>query len=103
MSSHIPHFVRLTVTATIGLDADFISLQVRRTPLTGRRRHTARTVQDPSRGAVRGERDQVRSVAIRAETWQISSAAFRALDAMTNTRHEDSNHGLIASIVAHQK
>jgi len=86
---HIPHFLRCTVTATIGLSADFVWLQVRRTPLTGRRRYTARTVQDPPCGAVRGERDQIRSVAIRAGTWQISSPAFRTLDAMTNTKHEE--------------
>lgn len=86
---HIPHFFRRTVTATISLTADFVWFQVRRTALTGGRRHTARTVQDPSRGAVHGERDQIRSVAIRAKTRQISSAASRALDTMANTKHDD--------------
>jgi hypothetical protein len=46
---------------------------------------------------VRGERDEVRSVAIRAEAWQIASTAFRALDAMTNTMHEDGKRGRIAT------
>ncbi len=43
---------------------------------------------------MRGERDQVRSVVIRTETGQVSSATFRALDAMAQTRHELSNYGL---------
>src|SRR5690349_1731206 len=71
-----------------GLAADFVWPQVRRTPLTRRRRHATRTVQDPPCGAVRSEWNQIRSVAVWAGTWQISSTASRTFDAMAKTRHE---------------
>jgi hypothetical protein len=90
--SRDPHFVRRTETATVGLVAEFICLQVHRTPLTARRRFAARTVQNPTRDAVRTERDQIRSIAIRTGTRQIASTAFRALDAVTNAKHEGRRH-----------
>ena len=88
------HLIRRTVTAEIGLAADFVSLQIRRIPLTRRQGHTTRTIQNPSRRAVNVERDEIRSVPIGTGTGQISSAAFRALDAMTNTRHKEWKPGV---------
>ena len=83
-----PHFVRRTITAAVGWFTDFIGFQVAPSPLGGSRATTG-AEQYPSGQAVICEGHQIRPVVVGAGTRQISSAAFRALNAMTNTLHSD--------------
>lgn len=87
--AHGPDFIGSAVATTVGLVGDFIGSQLCAVPVTLDKWNAASAVQDPPRRAVRRQWYQVRPVAIWTGTWQISSAAFRILHAMTNKRHQD--------------
>ena len=74
-----------TVATMVSLVRDGAQLQLVPTPSTGHGWPVAGTVQGPFFGDSGSQRYQVRPVAIRTETDQISSKAHRTLDAMAET------------------
>src|SRR5713101_1474640 len=79
-------FVGRSITAIVSLIRDRIDLQLRPVPSTGNGWPAAGTVEGPFIREARAKGHQVRPVAVRTETNQISSEALRALDAMAKTR-----------------
>ena len=78
-----------TITPAISSIGNRVDLQLGPLPSTGSGRPTARTAQNPFLFSSVNQRHEARSVTVRAETNQISSKAFRALDAMAyTTEHE---------------
>lgn len=101
---HVPYLSRRSITPPVRLDRHVIRLQIAPTPLTGCMRHAAGTVQHPSCRKVFRQRHQVRPVAIRTRSRQISGETFRAFDTMTNTRHggtQISDFSKLISITLH--
>jgi hypothetical protein len=73
-----------TVATVVSLIGDGVHLQVAPGPATGTGRPATGTVQSPFLRDSLSHGDQAGPVAVGAETDQISSAAFRALDTMSN-------------------
>jgi hypothetical protein len=74
-----------TITTIVSRTGNHVHLQLPPMPLTGDRRPAAGTIQGPFFQGADGERNQVRTVSVRAETDQISRAALRTLDATAKT------------------
>jgi hypothetical protein len=78
-------FLWWPVTAIVSLIGDGVSLQLVPPPLTGDWRPATGTVESPFIRKPGNQRQQVGAVSIRAASGQISSAAFRTLNAMAST------------------